>query len=117
VLGELSYMVESHTVKTPDDARNVIARLTQGPKAIDDTIANLTIGLTTGRVSSAEKIKRVVEQLDTELAKGVDAWAMVNPSGRSRPTRTRGPTARATRCTRSSTTRRDRHRAGGRAAA
>ena len=85
VLGELSYLVESHTVKTPDDARNVIARLGQGPKAIDDTIANLTIGLTTGRVSSAEKVRRVVEQLDAELAKGVDGWAMVNPKWTTSP--------------------------------
>ena len=43
---------------------------------VDDTIANLAIGLAAGRVSSAEKVRRVVEQLDGELAKPVDGWAM-----------------------------------------
>ena len=79
MLGELSYLVESHTVKTPDDARHLISRLEQGAKAIDDTIANLKIGLADGRVSSAGKVKRVVDQLDAELAKAIDSWEMVNP--------------------------------------
>lgn len=80
VFGELSYLVESHTVKTPDDAKNLIARLTQGPQLVDDTIANLRIGLAHGRVASAEKIKRAIDQLDQELEKGVDAWAMMQPA-------------------------------------
>ena len=79
VLGELSYLVESHTVKVPRDARNLISRLEHGAKLVDDTIANLELGLHDGRVSSAEKVRRVVEQLDTELAKSVDGWAMANP--------------------------------------
>jgi uncharacterized protein (DUF885 family) len=79
VLGELSYMVESHTVRTARDAENLIARVRQGKKLVDDTIANLELGLADGRVSSAEKVRRVVEQLDTELAKPTDTWAMANP--------------------------------------
>ncbi len=80
VFGELSYLVESHIVKTADDARNVIARIGQGAKLIEDTIANLAIGLAGGRVSSAEKVRRVVEQLDGELAKPVETWAMASPA-------------------------------------
>src|SRR5262245_22485263 len=64
VYGELSYLVESHIVKTPEDAHNVIARMRQGAKLIDDTISNLAIGLAAKRVSSAEKIRRVIDQLD-----------------------------------------------------
>jgi uncharacterized protein (DUF885 family) len=79
VLGELSYVVESHTVKTPTDARNLVARMTQGAQLVDDTIAGLELGLAHGMVSSAEKVRRVVEQLDTELAKPLDGWAMVTP--------------------------------------
>jgi uncharacterized protein (DUF885 family) len=79
VFGELSYLVESHIVKTADDARNVIARIGQGAQLIDDTIANLGIGLAGNRVSSAEKVRRVVEQLDGELEKAVDEWAMASP--------------------------------------
>ncbi|HSN28769.1 MAG TPA: DUF885 domain-containing protein [Kofleriaceae bacterium] len=80
VLGELSYLVESHTVKTARDAENLVARMRQGAKAIDDTIANLGTGLAQGRVSSAEKVRRVVEQVDAELAKPVEGWAMAIPA-------------------------------------
>ena len=80
VFGELSYLVESHTVKQPADAANLVARLGQGPKLVDDTIANLRLGLASGRVASAEKIRRAVDQLDAELDKGVDAWAMTQPT-------------------------------------
>ncbi len=80
VLGELSYVVESHTVKTARDAENLVARMRQGAKAIDDTIANLGTGLAGGRVSSAEKVRRVVEQLDGELAKPAEGWAMAIPA-------------------------------------
>jgi uncharacterized protein (DUF885 family) len=79
VLGELSYLVESHIVTTPEDAANLIARMAQGAKLVDDTIANLELGLAAGRVSSAEKVRRVVEQLDAELAKPIDGWAMALP--------------------------------------
>ena len=79
LLGELSYLVESHTVTKPADAENLIKRLEQGPKMIDDTIANLQLGLASGRVSSAEKVRRVIEQLDAELDKPVDGWAMATP--------------------------------------
>ncbi len=80
LFGELSYLVESHTVKTPEDAANLVSRLRQGPKAIDDTIANLRVGLRNHRVAAAEKVRRAIDQLDGELGKGVDAWAMVHPS-------------------------------------
>jgi uncharacterized protein (DUF885 family) len=79
ILGELSYLVESHTVKTPADAANLISRLRQGPKLVDDSIANLGIGLASGRVSSVEKVRRVIDQLDAELAKPVESWAMASP--------------------------------------
>jgi uncharacterized protein (DUF885 family) len=85
LLGELSYLVESHTVKTPADAANLIARLTQGDRLVDDTIANLELGLAAHRVSSAEKVRRAVEQLDGELGKPIDAWAMMQPAWAKAP--------------------------------
>ncbi|CAN5809283.1 hypothetical protein BH11MYX3_BH11MYX3_32840 [soil metagenome] len=78
--GELSYLVESHIVKTPQDAANLVTRLEQGPKLLDDTIANLRLGLANKRVASAEKVRRAIDQLDAELDKGVDAWAMTQPA-------------------------------------
>jgi uncharacterized protein (DUF885 family) len=79
LLGELSYLVESHTVNDPRDAANLLARMAQGEQAIDDTIANLSLGLAAGRVSSAEKVRRAIDQLDRELAKPVEQWAMAQP--------------------------------------
>src|SRR5262249_18512196 len=72
VFGELSYLVESHTVKSPRDAANLVARMGQGEKLIDDTIATLRLGLADGRVASREKLRRAIEQLDHELAKPVE---------------------------------------------
>ena len=80
LLGELSYLVESHTVKTPNDAANLIARIGQGPELVDATIANLMDGLRGGRVTSAEKLRRAIDQLDSELGKPVETWAMAKPA-------------------------------------
>jgi uncharacterized protein (DUF885 family) len=80
VFGELAYLVESHTVTEPSDAAHLISRLGQGAKLIDDTIANLRIGLGDGRVASAEKVRRAIEQLDHELAKPVETWSMAQPA-------------------------------------
>lgn len=89
VFGELSYLVESHTVHAPEDAGNLVARLLQGPQAIDATISNLRIGLGEGRVAAAEKVRRAVAQLDTELAaaasRGIEAWAMMQPTWATAP--------------------------------
>ena len=79
LFGELSYVVESHTVTTPRDAANLVARMGHGAGLVDDTIANLQLGLADGRVASAEKLRRAIEQLDHELAKPVEDWAMVAP--------------------------------------
>jgi uncharacterized protein (DUF885 family) len=79
VFGDLAYLVESHTVKQPRDAENLIARLGQSGRVIDDEIGNLRLGLADGRVASSEKLRRAIEQLDHELAKPVEEWSMVKP--------------------------------------
>jgi uncharacterized protein (DUF885 family) len=78
LLGELSYLVESHVVTAAPDAANLVARMRQAPALIDATIANLAAGLAAGRVAAAEKVRRAIEQLDTELAKPVETWAMTS---------------------------------------
>ncbi|HEX4418286.1 MAG TPA: DUF885 domain-containing protein [Kofleriaceae bacterium] len=85
VVGELSNLVESHTVNQPHDAANLIARLRQAPRLIDDTIDNLRTGLAAGRVASAEKLRRAIEQLDTELARPAETWAMATPKWMTAP--------------------------------
>jgi uncharacterized protein (DUF885 family) len=83
LLGELSYLVESHTVKTSADAANLVKRIGQGPELVDATIANLTDGLRAGRVTSVEKLRRAIDQLDGELARPVETWAMAKPAWES----------------------------------
>jgi uncharacterized protein (DUF885 family) len=85
LFGELSYLVEAHTVTSPDDAANLIARMRQAERAIDDTIANLTLGLESGRVAAVEKVRRAIEQLDGELTRPVETWAMANPKWATAP--------------------------------
>jgi len=79
LFGELSYLVESHTVKAPEDAADVVARMGQGGALIDATIANLERGLAGGRVASAEKVRRAIDQLDAELARTAEDWTMAHP--------------------------------------
>ncbi|HEU4734329.1 MAG TPA: DUF885 domain-containing protein [Kofleriaceae bacterium] len=79
VFGEVSYVVESHPSETSRDAANLVARMSQAAALIDDTIANLRRGLASGRVASAEKLRRAIEQLDHELAKPAAQWAMSSP--------------------------------------
>ncbi|HET9485076.1 MAG TPA: DUF885 family protein, partial [Xanthomonadales bacterium] len=85
LFGELSYLVESHTVKEPRDAENLVARMRQARLLIEDTIENLQTGLDAGRVAAAEKVRRAIEQLDGELAKPADAWAMSQPAWAAKP--------------------------------
>ena len=85
LIGELSYIPESFTVEQPSDAEHLISRMRQAEQAIDATIANLSLGLADGRVSSAEKVRRAIAQLDAELAKPAASWAMANPKWTTAP--------------------------------
>jgi uncharacterized protein (DUF885 family) len=80
LFGELSYIVESHVNVSTAEADHLVARMAHGEQLIDDTIANLERGLAHGRVASAGKIRRAITQLDTELAKPIDSWAMTSPT-------------------------------------
>ena len=85
VFGELSYLVEAHSVIVPGDAANLVTRLAHGVAAIDDTIANLSLGLAAERVSGAEKLRRAIKQLDGELGKPAGTWAMATPAWAAPP--------------------------------
>ncbi len=80
VVGELSYVVESHVVTCDADAANLVARMRQGALVFGDTQANLQRGLASGRVSSVEKVRRAIEQLDGELGTPPQTWAMAMPA-------------------------------------
>jgi len=63
----------------------VVARLRQAESLIDATIANWTRGLAGGRVAAAEKVRRAIDQIDAELAKPVEGWAMAMPRWPAEP--------------------------------
>lgn len=83
-LAELSDVVTQHHLVTPADGANLIARLRQAPRLIDETIANLRRGLAAGRVAAAEGMRRALAQLDGELARPTEAWAMTRPATAAR---------------------------------
>ena len=85
LFGELAYLVQSTVASQPRDAANLIARMGQASELIDATIANLRIGLADGRVASAEKLRRAIDQLDHELARPLDDWSMVKPMWATAP--------------------------------
>ena len=70
------WLGESHTVTTAADAKNLLMRLRLASRDIDDTAANLRIGLQNGRTGPAEAIRRVVAQYDAELARHVAEWGI-----------------------------------------
>ena len=78
-LQELADVVDLHPRRTPEDGANLAARLRQGARLVDDTIANLEAGLAAGRVAAAEAVRRTIAQLDGELARPVGEWALMKP--------------------------------------
>jgi uncharacterized protein (DUF885 family) len=80
LLDEISYLVELHPLRAPADGDNLLARLRASVGWIDDTIANLGLGVRMGRVAAAEPVRRALVQLDDELAKPIDAWALMAPA-------------------------------------
>lgn len=86
VLSALSYVVEAHGVQSPDDATRLLSRLGQAKKLIADTITNLRAGLTSGRVASAETLRRAVAQLDAALATPPESWQLATPKWTTAPT-------------------------------
>ena len=81
LFGELSYLVESHTVKTPDDAaepgRAAAARATQ---LVDDTIANLAAGLARGARAVGREAAPRDRSARCRARKPVESWAMAQPA-------------------------------------
>jgi uncharacterized protein (DUF885 family) len=91
IYGYFANVVEAHTVTSAADARNVIARMREGGRYIDDAIANLKLGLAAGRVAAVGKVQRTLDQLDAELAKPVASWPVASPAWSALATAERDP--------------------------
>jgi uncharacterized protein (DUF885 family) len=78
----LADVVRLHEASGRDDDANLTARMRQGARLIDETIANLRDGLAGGRVAAAEAVRRTIALLDAELARPVAAWGVTRPAHR-----------------------------------
>ncbi len=63
-----STLADSHKVETPEDGASLVARYKQIGGAIDVTVTNLRAGAASGRIATAESIRRVVAMVDSLLA-------------------------------------------------
>lgn len=74
-----STLADSHKVETVKDGMNLVARYKQIPGAIDTTVNNLRRGAATGRIATAESIRRVVAMVDNLLATKTPEWDLASP--------------------------------------
>jgi uncharacterized protein (DUF885 family) len=79
-LTELSDVAEQHVIVTPADGDHLLAQLHGGARLVDDTIANLQLGLDAKRVAQAETLRRAIAQLDQELARDTRDWKLAAPA-------------------------------------
>jgi uncharacterized protein (DUF885 family) len=70
------------SVKTPDEARALVARWRAMPATLDQRGANLLRGLAAGKTSARSEVARVARQLDELLAKPDNDWPLVAPAAR-----------------------------------
>jgi uncharacterized protein (DUF885 family) len=80
LVDEISYLCEMHPLGTSSGGDALLGRLRASVAWIDDTIANLRIGLRAGRVAAREPVRRAIVQLDALFAQPTDAWAMAAPA-------------------------------------
>lgn len=86
VVNDLSFVVEGNLGATRDDAVHLVKRMAKAPARVDEAAAWLRRGLASGRVASREQARRAIAQLDAELAKPVEQWAMAAPIWAKPPT-------------------------------
>ncbi|UQA56497.1 DUF885 domain-containing protein [Polyangium aurulentum] len=67
---------ELHVVRTPEDGKNLLARYRQMPRTLDERMENLRRGLAAGRVASRESLRRLIAQIDRQLAKPPREWPL-----------------------------------------
>ncbi|MCE9579938.1 MAG: DUF885 domain-containing protein [Deltaproteobacteria bacterium] len=84
-LGELSNLAEQHLIPTAADGDHLLARFRAAAAHVDDHTANLARGLAAGRVAPKQSVALTIEQLDRELARPTDAWAMAAPAAAPHP--------------------------------
>jgi uncharacterized protein (DUF885 family) len=80
---EWNELPEVHPIKSVKDGRAFVSRIDQAAKAIDDTIANLSLGKKEGWYPNAESTRRVLEMAEELLKKDPAEWSLAAPAKRS----------------------------------
>ncbi len=82
VLGSLG---DLQPVQTEADAANYLARVRGMPTYVDEDIANLALGVKSGRTPNATSVALVIGQVDALLAQPVAEWPAAVPLASPRP--------------------------------
>ncbi|MEL6346270.1 MAG: DUF885 domain-containing protein [Myxococcota bacterium] len=80
-----NYLPELHRVETVEDGQNLLKRYQAIANAVDDEIDNLRKGLAAGRVSNAQTVQKVIEQIDTEIGQPLQEWTLYAPIAEAHP--------------------------------
>ncbi|MEZ4452660.1 MAG: DUF885 domain-containing protein [Nannocystaceae bacterium] len=80
-----NYLPELQPVATPEEGERLLARYRAIPADIRASLALYREGLAAGRVTTAESARRVLKQLDDQLAQPVGEWPLVAPARAERP--------------------------------
>jgi uncharacterized protein (DUF885 family) len=78
-VSSMNTLPEDHKITDLESANNLLERYRQIPKSVDDSIANLRIGIEEGRVANAESIRRTIQLVQGQLDKPVTEWALLKP--------------------------------------
>jgi uncharacterized protein (DUF885 family) len=76
----LSNLPDVTIIETPRDAANFVARCTAFQDWMDRHIGGLERGLASGRVASADAIRKSIESLDALLARPLAEWPVLSPA-------------------------------------
>jgi len=82
VLGSLS---DLQPILTEADTSNYVARVRAMPTYVDEDIANLALGVKSGRTPNATSVSLVIGQVDALLAQPVAEWPVALPLAAHRP--------------------------------
>jgi len=80
-----NYLAELHSVDSPADGDNLIARYRGISTAIDNEIATLRLGLENGRVANRVSVQKVFNQLQTNNAEPISQWPLAAPITQPHP--------------------------------
>jgi uncharacterized protein (DUF885 family) len=72
-------------VRTPGEGRAMVGRWRQIPDYLARHVANLERGLGDGRVAARDPVRRVVDQLESILARPAEEWPLADPGREERP--------------------------------